>query len=190
LGIDNQSKSDLQASGQLQMSMMSAANTLREQIYNQAKDLRSDQQQAFTNILDMAKVGAFDTTKLTPADTLQLSNMANAIGIPASTILDGLKSVQAQALLANTPVAKTTSKVSSSTSKATKFVLTTAIPEMSQAVQSQVGGEGFISKEDWATLLQQWNAAGGSTSSFVSNFKGYANPALGYDYQGIAKKTK
>lgn len=45
--------------------------------------------------------------------------------------------------------------------------------------------DGYISPQDWNTALQAWNAQGLSTSSFLSNFKQYANP--NDTYTGITK---
>ena len=85
---------------------------------------------------------------------------------------------------------KTTAKKATTTvTKTPTFKTSTAIPEMSGAITPLLGAEGYLSKEDWSTLLSQWNKAGGSTSSFISNFKQYANPALGYNYQGIKPVT-
>lgn len=81
-----------------------------------------------------------------------------------------------------------TGKKPTTESSPTTFVEKTAIPEMNKAIINQVGPEGFISKEDWATLMKQWEAAGGLRNTFITKFKSYTNPGPGYDYLGLPKK--
>lgn len=71
------------------------------------------------------------------------------------------------------------------------FVLKPAVSEMTTAIAKQLQAENnsdFLSKEDWTTLLKQWEAKGGNRKDFIANFSHYANPGAGYDYVGLAKK--
>jgi hypothetical protein len=45
--------------------------------------------------------------------------------------------------------------------------------------------DGYISPQDWNTALKAWNTQGLSTTSFISNFKQYANP--NDTYTGVTK---
>jgi len=62
-----------------------------------------------------------------------------------------------------------------------KASTTTAAPSkndistIGSTMQSLAGSDGFVSPQTWAQALSEWTAAGYSTTSFVSEFKGYAN---------------
>ena len=66
----------------------------------------------------------------------------------------------------------------------------TAISSMSSEIQGLLStpgysADGYISPSDWDTALKAWNGKGLSTSSFLSNFKQYANP--NDTYTGVTK---
>lgn len=75
------------------------------------------------------------------------------------------------------------------------FDLKNANTEMENAIGAQLkqnNNSQYLAKEDWNTFLSQWEKAGGSRKSFVTQFSKYANPAAGYNYTGIkpvANKT-
>lgn len=50
------------------------------------------------------------------------------------------------------------------------------------------GSDHYVSPEDWQNGLDEWIAAGHSTASFITNFKGYANPKD--TYAGLAGNKK
>lgn len=52
----------------------------------------------------------------------------------------------------------------------------TAIAEMTTAINSVTGSDGFISPTDHATLRKQWIDSGLNVATFDSKFKGYLNP--------------
>lgn len=68
-----------------------------------------------------------------------------------------------------------------------KFILSDATAAMSQSLDEarKGGAEGFISREDWDTLMSQWMQAGGTAKAFADNFKQYANPTDTYKYLGL-----
>lgn len=52
----------------------------------------------------------------------------------------------------------------------------TAVSEMTQAINSVTGPDGFISPQDHQTLRKQWIDAGLSVGEFDKDFKAYLNP--------------
>lgn len=49
------------------------------------------------------------------------------------------------------------------------------ISKIGSAMQSFAGQDGFVSPQTWQQALNEWTAAGYSSASFASAFKGYAN---------------
>ena len=63
-----------------------------------------------------------------------------------------------------------------------------AISGMDSELKSVTGKDGYIDPNNWATALSAWQAKGLSASSFVSNFKKYANTAdPKNNYTGLTK---
>jgi hypothetical protein len=59
---------------------------------------------------------------------------------------------------------------------------------MDSELQSVAGPDGYIDPQNWATALSAWQAQGLTASSFLSNFKKYANTAdPTNNYTGLTK---
>jgi hypothetical protein len=63
-----------------------------------------------------------------------------------------------------------------------------SISSMDSELSSVTGSDGYINPKDWATGLSAWQAQGLPASSFISNFKKYANTAdPTNNYTGLTK---
>lgn len=62
------------------------------------------------------------------------------------------------------------------------------ISSMSSELSTVKGTDGYISPSDWQTALTAWTNAGYSATSFISNFKNFANP--NDVYSGLAGNKK
>lgn len=63
-----------------------------------------------------------------------------------------------------------------------------AISGMDSELSTVKGSDGYISPNDWATGLSAWQAKGLPASSYISNFKKYANTAdPSNNYTGLTK---
>ena len=63
------------------------------------------------------------------------------------------------------------------------------IQSMSSSLDGVKGTDGYISPSDWETAMNAWTNAGYSASSFITDFKNYANPQDVYTGLGGNKKA-
>ena len=178
LGIDQQAKSDLTASGQFEMSIMNAANDLKQQAFQNAETLRSDQQSALTNFLSIAKESNMNPTKLTPDQMTWLSGMAQSTGIPMDTLVSTLKATFANNLLSTQQAQATLNKATKTTSSSSDStgISKSDSTAIETALLAEKGSDGFVSPQDYAAAKQDWINRGGEPTAFDTKFKGRRNP--------------
>ena len=147
-----------------QQTALAQQQTLQTQTYNtQQNNLNYTQSVASTAIANGQSDIATSIMKLNSSSPTYMQDVASLAG-----------SIQ--------PKTTTTT----STTGSTKFDLNTAIADMSSQLSSVIGGEGYISKEDWARALNAWTSAGGKSADFIANFKYLANSGNpDYVYQGL-----
>lgn len=145
-------------------------------------------QKAALDALDAQNLQALDAAK--QAETAQNNVILGMISkYPDAGITFNDSLATAQSKLKNSKIYAQATRLSGGNGDGS-FDLKTAVPEMETALSKQIGGQGYVSKEDWAVLLSQWVAKGGTRDDFVKNFSKYANPGVGYDYQGIEPVKK
>ncbi len=135
-----------------------------------------------TILLDAAKNGADSQTLANiqnapdEASAIQAAGKYMTTAVKPTALKTSVQTIGGQKVLINSDTGETIKDLGpATTAKTSTQVPNSALNTIAGAMQSVAGSDGYISPTDWANALQEWQNAGYSESTFVSNFKNYAN---------------
>lgn len=155
---------------------------IQKQKQNALEKAKQDTKDVNAIAIEAAKHGA---SALTLQKIMQSKNQTEAIANAGNSIktqpTTSITEVNGKKLLIDSKTGNTIKDLGAVTSKVTESAKTkTDVANMASELVTVTGQDGFISPENWKTALDAWVRAGNSVTSFVANFKNFANPTDTY----------